>query len=185
MAMVKSRRIRRSRRVHFAGKGRAQSPQALAPLGALAHAISSKMAFEPKAFTVHARVPQSLQPSPTEIESEFARHVGYWKRDVRHVSSVTKMVSHPSYRRIIGLGKPALPLLFGELQRQADHWFVALNAITGVDPVPPGATFSEAAESWLAWGQKKGYLPSPWKETQSWKKIFRDFGTVTTPLRAG
>jgi hypothetical protein len=103
---------------------------------------------------------------------------------MRHVSSVTKMVSHPSYRRIIGLGRPALPFLFRELEREADHWFVALNAITGADPVLPGATFSEAAESWLAWGQKKGYLVRQWQEAQSWKRIFLDFGTATTPSLA-
>jgi hypothetical protein len=40
------------------------------------------------------------------------------------------MVTHPAYQQIIGLGKEALPLLFGELRRAPDHWFWALRAIT-------------------------------------------------------
>ena len=42
----------------------------------------------------------------------------------------------PSYQRIIGLGSAVVPLLLRELERQPDHWFWALKAITGADPVP-------------------------------------------------
>ena len=114
----------------------------------------------PEAFGVDTHQSDRLGRSSPEIEAEFVHQASLWKRETRHASSVTKMVSHPSYRRIIGLGRPVLRLLFRELQTRPDHWFVALNEITGVDPVPPSATFSEAVESWLAWGQKKGYLAS-------------------------
>jgi hypothetical protein len=63
------------------------------------------------------------------------------------------MAMHPSYQRIIGLGPAALPLIFNELAREPDHWFWALKAITGEDPVPPSARgkLRKMTELWLQW----------------------------------
>jgi type I restriction enzyme M protein len=96
--------------------------------------------------------------SPPGAELEFRAHVERWRKDTRHTSSVTKMISHPSYRRIMGMGGDVLPLLLKELSERPDHWLVALNAITGEDPAPIGGTFNEAVESWLAWGRRGEYL---------------------------
>lgn len=89
---------------------------------------------------------------------EFRAHVEKWRKETQHTSSMTKMISHPSYRRIMGMGRDALPLILRELQARPDHWLVALNAITGEDPVPAESKFNEAVEAWLAWGKEKGYL---------------------------
>ncbi len=51
-----------------------------------------------------------------------------------------------------------LPFLFKELEERPDHWLVALNAITGTDPAPPGSTFEAAVEAWLRWGRQHGFL---------------------------
>ncbi|HEX7450259.1 MAG TPA: hypothetical protein VF306_22055 [Pirellulales bacterium] len=53
-----------------------------------------------------------------------------------------------------------LPHLLRELARQPDHWFYALAAITGEDPIPAGAEGNVAAmtEAWLAWGRAHGCL---------------------------
>lgn len=45
-----------------------------------------------------------------------------------------EMAMHPAYQRIIGLGPEVAPLLLRELERQPDHWFWALKALTGADP---------------------------------------------------
>lgn len=110
---------------------------------------------------------------------EFNAHVQKWKIETRHTSPVKVMIAHPSYRRIMGMGKEGLPLLFRELERQPDHWFVALSAMTGIDPVPAGATFIEGVSAWLEWGRAEGYLPT-WNDTPILKKIFRDYATATT-----
>jgi type I restriction enzyme M protein len=96
--------------------------------------------------------------TPPGLELEFKVHMEKWRKDTQHTSSVTKMITHPSYRRIMGMGREALPLIFRELKNRPDHWFVALNAITGEDPVLPDCTFNQAVETWLAWGKEKGYL---------------------------
>lgn len=103
---------------------------------------------------------------PSSLEDEFRAHVSKWRKDTQHTSSVTKMISHPSYLRIIGMGREILPLLLKELDEHRDHWLVALKAITGEDPAPEGSNLNEAAEAWLAWGREKGYI-SPCQGTQN------------------
>jgi hypothetical protein len=65
----------------------------------------------------------------------------------------------PSYQRIIGLGPAVLPFLLRELEREPDHWFWALKAITGADPVPPSSRgkVREMARFWIEWGRQQGY----------------------------
>lgn len=81
-----------------------------------------------------------------------------WRRDVQFLSSVTEMVLHPAYQRIIGMGAEAVPLLLHELERKPDHWFWALHAITGADPVKSEdrGKLRKMAEAWLRWGREQG-----------------------------
>lgn len=90
-------------------------------------------------------------------EQLFREQVERWKNETGHLSSITKMTSHPSYLRIIGFGREGLPLILQELRERPDHWLVALNAITGEDPAPDGASFREAVAAWIKWGESKGY----------------------------
>jgi type I restriction enzyme M protein len=91
-------------------------------------------------------------------EQIFRAYAETWRRQTRHLSSVAKMVSHPSYEAIIGMGKTAIPFLLAELRDRPDHWLVALNRITLEDPAKPQSTFPQAVDAWLAWGRKKRYL---------------------------
>lgn len=73
------------------------------------------------------------------------------------------MLAHPSYLRIIGLarlssGNEIERLLLEELESEPDHWFQALTAITGEDPVPPNYDFDASVNAWLEWGRTKGIL---------------------------
>ena len=66
---------------------------------------------------------------------------------------------HPSYQRIIGMGETAIPMILNELDRRPDHWFWALYAITGADPVSKSTRgiLSEMSKAWLEWGRESGY----------------------------
>jgi hypothetical protein len=93
------------------------------------------------------------------LEKAFHENVERWKVDTVHWSSITKMVAHPSYLRIIGLasyGRNAvLRLLIDELRNNPDHWFAALEAIAGENPVPPSVNFGEAVSSWIEWWDQR------------------------------
>jgi hypothetical protein len=66
-----------------------------------------------------------------EIREQFGRLVRRWKAERGPTSSARRMAAHPAYRAIVGLGKPAVPLLLAELERHPDHWFNALHELTG------------------------------------------------------
>jgi hypothetical protein len=92
------------------------------------------------------------------LEERFRRLVQDWRADVGPSSSPTEMAIHPAYQRITGMGPAAVPLLLAELEHEPDHWFWALKAITGVDPVDPAqrGILTEMAKAWLAWGRTRG-----------------------------
>ena len=92
------------------------------------------------------------------LDSRFHALAAQWKEETRFLSSIHDMVTHPAYLQIIGMGQEALPLLIDELRREPDHWFVALQAITGTNPIPPSARGDVDAmtQAWLDWAEKRG-----------------------------
>lgn len=94
-----------------------------------------------------------------EIASRrFRMLANSWRSDVEHLSSTTEIALHPAYQQIIGMGKVAVPFILEELERRPGHWFWALKAITGVDPVAPDqrGRRTEMARAWLQWGREQG-----------------------------
>jgi hypothetical protein len=83
-----------------------------------------------------------------------------WQQDTQFMSFTADIVSHPAYQRVIGMGQEALPLIFEQLRYNPDHWFSALEAITGVNPVTKEhrGNVSAAAQDWLAWGRTNEFL---------------------------
>lgn len=100
----------------------------------------------------------SLRLETERLRPEFTALVEQWRRDTRHLSLISKKITHQDYFRIIGMGKPVIPLLLEELRKRPAHWFAALRATTNVDPSPEGATPSQAREAWLEWGKSHGYI---------------------------
>jgi hypothetical protein len=103
----------------------------------------------------------SAQPgaSGANVENLFPTLARRWKEERGPTSSTTEMALCPSYQRIIGLGPAAVPLILRELEREPDHWFWALKAITGEDPVPEASRgkVREMARLWVEWGRQQGY----------------------------
>jgi hypothetical protein len=92
------------------------------------------------------------------LRKEFERLVKTWRADTKFTSSVHQMTLHPAYLRIIGMGRPALPLILTELEKRPDHWFAALYAITGANPVPDedAGRVKRMAKHWLDWARRHG-----------------------------
>lgn len=95
---------------------------------------------------------------PGTLAVQFHSLASRWKVETALLSSTTAMVSHPAYQAIIALGPGVVPLLLRELEHEPAHWFEALQAITGEDPVPPAdwGKIPAMAAAWLAWGRDRG-----------------------------
>lgn len=96
--------------------------------------------------------------SEQEFTERFVTLAREWLRDTAVLSSIRAKLTHPAYQKILELGERAIPLVLNELRVRPSHWFAALKTLTGENPVPPGATFDEAAEAWLRWGKSRGYM---------------------------
>jgi hypothetical protein len=83
-----------------------------------------------------------------------------WRDDTQFHSAPTILFQHPAYQEIIGMGRPVVPLLLGDLRSEDSLWFTALHAITGENPVPPEdrGDIPRVTEHWLNWGRARGYV---------------------------
>jgi hypothetical protein len=81
-------------------------------------------------------------------------------RETGMLSSISRKVEHPAYLKIIGMGRPAVPLILRAMRQRRAFWFEALRQITGEDPaVGAGAKNpSQVTDAWLEWGRKNGHI---------------------------
>jgi hypothetical protein len=87
---------------------------------------------------------------------EFQRLRKQWRAECGITSSMTKIIMAPSYQRIIGMGRPAVPLIMRQLESEGDRptfWSWALQSITGEKPFrhEDRGKVKAPARAWLAW----------------------------------
>jgi hypothetical protein len=102
----------------------------------------------------------AILASQDTIVARFHGLVRKWQEDTEHVSILADMILHPSYQEIVGMGPAAIPLLLDELEREPNHWFPALFAISGgQNPVPDAAAgdMDKMVEAWLEWAKENSY----------------------------
>lgn len=94
------------------------------------------------------------------LRERFAQLAQRWREETRWLSSTTEAAMHPAYQAVIGMGWDALPLILEELRADSGHWFWALKAITGEDPVSEAdrGSIQRMRDAWLQWGRAKGLL---------------------------
>ncbi len=85
------------------------------------------------------------------LELTYQELVSAWQVETITSSSVSEMVSHWAYLRIIGLGAAAIPLILSSMEDGVRHLGIALKAVTGVDPAAGAQTQQEVTDAWLAW----------------------------------
>jgi hypothetical protein len=106
--------------------------------------------------TRERQLAEVAQSGPDEgLRVAFEELALAWSSATAHLSSTTRLVEHPAYRQIIGLGPAVLPLMLRDLQETGRFWFPALNAITGENPVPEDAAgdVERMTEAWMGWSR--------------------------------
>ncbi|MCT7975852.1 hypothetical protein [Laspinema olomoucense] len=102
---------------------------------------------------------ENISSKRSETELQFEALASEWQAAMAGSSFMAEKTSHPAYQKIIEMGSAAVPLLLRELERKPTHWFAALKAITGANPVKPEqrGRIKQMAEAWIEWGRKQGY----------------------------
>src|SRR5438128_2001314 len=107
-----------------------------------------------------ASVPVKHKPPAMEtLEERLRRLESAWLADTGHLSSATKIMGHPAFQEIIGMGMAVVPIMLRDLNARPSLWVWALPDITGDNPVPEteGGNIAKMTQAWLRWGQEHGY----------------------------
>jgi hypothetical protein len=101
---------------------------------------------------------ERLRQEDEHEQERFRQLVARWKAERLPHSSSTRLTDHPAYHEIIAMGRRAVPWLLAELEREPDHWFIALRRLSGADPVKPEhrGNLDAMTADWLAWGRQQG-----------------------------
>jgi len=94
------------------------------------------------------------------IHERFRELRDDWKSKTRHLSNTAQIALVFSYQKIIGMGPDVVPLILSELEKEPDHWFWALEAITDENPVSESdaGDVEASARVWVQWGRDRGLL---------------------------
>lgn len=94
------------------------------------------------------------------VRAQFNGLRDQWRSESKFMSMVHDMVLLPSYQRIIGMGMSVVPYILEDLEETGDHWFWALDAITGENPIPDEdvGNVPAMADEWLALARVRGWM---------------------------
>ena len=93
------------------------------------------------------------------VEYRFRKLEAVWEAETMFLSDAQKIIAHPAFQEIIGLGEAVIPFMLRDLEKEPRQWVWALARITGENPLRPedGCDSRKMAEAWLRWGREHGY----------------------------
>ena len=120
-----------------------------------------RVVFNPQSEVIRLEAEQSqAKVVDARTEREFRAYADKWLKETAPLSDPVQIFMHPSHLKIIGMGEKIVPFVLKEVERQSGHWFVALEAISPVNPVQPEdeISFQRTADAWIRWGKAEGLI---------------------------
>ncbi len=107
-----------------------------------------------------ARIRKQMKTPRQLTEARFLRLRNQWHKQCGPSSFAADLASLPAYRKIVELGVDVVPVLLRELQAAPDHWFWALEEITGENPVDfqDRGRLDAMSAAWIRWGKARGII---------------------------
>lgn len=100
----------------------------------------------------------SYSDAKEDYIDRFYRLVSQWRAQTLHSSFTEQKVQHSAFRQIVDMGESAVPLILKEIATHTDFLYLALQLITGENPVPErDRTSARAAiDAWILWADRAG-----------------------------
>jgi hypothetical protein len=98
--------------------------------------------------------------SEDEVAARVATLVAEWQQATAFSSSLSNLVFHPSFQRILALGPQAIPSILERLDDHPVPWFYALTILVDEAQNPTQGTndADDAIRAWRAWGRARGLI---------------------------
>jgi hypothetical protein len=89
-------------------------------------------------------------------KAQFDELYHQWRDDSLFDSLPDHMKAHESYQAMVALGDRAIPRIAAELRKEPSFLFLALEDITGANPVPAEdqGNLLATVDAWLTWLRK-------------------------------
>lgn len=94
-----------------------------------------------------------------EVIKLFYYYYELWEKETSSLLSMVdpKKIENQWYEKIIEMREKVVPLILFELNKEFNHWFVALSKITGQNLIHSKDNFFSIRRKWLQWGTRNGY----------------------------
>lgn len=91
------------------------------------------------------------------VEKTFDELAEKWKKETAIYSTTLHITRNDNYIGIIALGPEVVPYILRDLEKETNHWFVALNFLTKENPVQREniGKIEKMRLDWLSWGKAK------------------------------
>lgn len=91
-----------------------------------------------------------------QLSEKFDLYSGIWKTETMFSSNSSEITNNSDYRSIIGLGKDIIPFIIEDLKQSENHWFNALELLTGENPIKSEhrGIINLMKSDWLNWAEK-------------------------------
>ncbi|MFZ4378068.1 MAG: hypothetical protein ACOYN9_17060 [Saprospiraceae bacterium] len=91
-----------------------------------------------------------------QLSTKFDLYSGIWKTETMFSSNISEITNNSAYRSIIGLGKDIIPFIIEDLKQSENHWFYALELLTGENPIKSEhrGIINLMKSDWLNWAKK-------------------------------
>jgi hypothetical protein len=91
-----------------------------------------------------------------QLSKKFDLYSGIWKTETMFSSNSSEITNNSAYRSIIGLGKDIIPFIIEDLKQSENHWFYALELLTGENPIKSEhrGIINLMKSDWLNWAKK-------------------------------
>lgn len=96
----------------------------------------------------------------SRTEKQFLELATNWKKETAAYSTMYHKTINNNYLGIIGMGTSVLPFIFKDLQKNIEHWFIALKAITKENPVSKEdiGDLQKMRTAWLNWAKQNNII---------------------------
>ncbi len=94
------------------------------------------------------------------LKSSFEKYRNQWVSETIFLSDPSRMFRNDAYRSVIYLGADVMPILISDMQETGNHWFYALEEISGENPIAEAnrGNVHLMINDWLDWGIAKGIV---------------------------